>query len=193
MYHTTLTLKIFLNLVPATRDFGKIMPPLKKCLRVSFSPRDYANDSRFRLAGILLRMESRLFDNEQTGKRSRFSCVEGPNCAHGKHLHFKGLLLACIMFDTGARSSQFSLVETSVSATRGYSPCTLVYYCSTHIVLASDKLLSGLKQMHSFNSSARANCEISVIRKIHSHHPRTFNIKWTFQFPWIVNLFQIAE
>lgn len=83
-------------------------------------------DSRFRLAVALLRMESRLLDNGQTGERSRFSCVDGSNCAHGKHLHFKGLLLTCIMFDTGARSSQFQLVGTSISATRVLLACSCI-------------------------------------------------------------------
>lgn len=53
----------------------------------------------------LLQMESRLFDNGQIEKRPRFPYVERLNCAHGKYLHFKGLLRVCIMFDTGARTS----------------------------------------------------------------------------------------
>lgn len=95
----------------------------KNCVKTplfSFFFEIIQTDSQFRLAAALLRMKSRLFDNGQTGERSRFPCVEDPNCAHGKHLHFKGLLLVCIMFDTGARSSQSQLVGTSISTTRGY-------------------------------------------------------------------------
>lgn len=64
---------------------------------------DYANPL-FGRAVALLQMESRLFDNGQIEERSRFPYAESLNCAHGKYLHFKGLLHVCIMFDTGARA-----------------------------------------------------------------------------------------
>lgn len=135
----------------------------KNCVKTplfSFFFEIIQTDSLFRLAAALLRMESRLFDNGQTGERSRFPCVEDPNCAHGKHLHFKGLLLVCIMFDTGARSSQSQLVGTSISTTRGYylHACVLPHTYTQYLLVIS---YSRLKQVHSFNN-AQANCKILV-------------------------------
>lgn len=105
----------------------------KTCVKSSSSLylRDYAKQLPISTSA-LLRMESRLFDNGQTEERSRFPCVEDSNCAHSKHLHFKGLLLACIMFDTGARSSQSQLVETSISTTRAYSLHARILLQHTH-------------------------------------------------------------
>jgi len=116
------------------------------------------------LAVVLLQMKSRLFDNGQIEERSRFPYAKSLNCAHGKCLHFKGLLHVCIMFDTDARASLAVTDGDRSISTIGECPSCIPVSYTCCVVMS----YSRLKQVHSLNST-RANCETSIEHNALSH------------------------